>query len=349
MKKVLPSVLLLLTLSFFAPNLRAQEITNPGEYMNAIGNAQKEMNERYMAYVSAAAHGRKARKVDKLRQQALESINTSRANTASLPYYQKDNSLRQSSIDYIKMCYNVFNEDYAKIVNLEDIAEQSYDEMQAYILLQEKTNQKLKEANENMSTANKTFAAKYNVTLIDSKDELSEKLNETGLLNHYTNKVYLAFFKCNWQDGEITKALNLGKIAEAEQGRSSLLRYADEGLQSLDTLKNFKNDASLANTCKRSLQFYKRVAEKEIPKQTDFYLKNENFEKIKKSFESTSAKERTKADVEAFNASVKEINNASNTFNSVTQNINKDRTDVINNWNEAERKFRDDHTPYFKK
>lgn len=56
--------------------------------------------------------------------------------------YNGDNSLRQSSIDYIKLCYNVFNDDYAKIINLEDIAEQSFDEMQAFLLLQEKQTKK---------------------------------------------------------------------------------------------------------------------------------------------------------------------------------------------------------------
>lgn len=328
---------------------KAQDLDNPGHYISAINNAQKEMNERYMAYVSAAAHSRKARKIEKLRKQALESINTSRSNTASLPYYKGDKSLRQSSIDYIKMCYNVFNVDYEKIVNMEDIAEQSFDEMQAYLLLQEKTSEKLNEANTNMSNAVKEFAGRYNVQLIESNSELSNILNESGELSHYVNKIYLTFFKCNWQDGEVTKALNSGKLVEAEQGRNSLLRYADEGLAILDTIKSFKGDASLLNACKRSLQFYKRLAEKEIPKQTDFYLKQENFEKIKKSFEAKSERDRTKEDVKTFNASVKEVNDASKNFNIVIQNTNKDRTEAVNTWNEAERNFRDEHTPHYKK
>jgi len=154
----------------------SQDLSKPGDYMTAISNAQKEMNQKYMAYMSAAAHGRKARKVDKLRQQALESIDNSRFKTVDLPIYKGDNSLRQSSIDYIKLCYNVFNEDYARIVNMEDIAEQSFDEMQAFILLQEKTNEKIHEASGKMHDASKAFAEKYNVKIIESTDELSEKL-----------------------------------------------------------------------------------------------------------------------------------------------------------------------------
>ncbi|MEO6454626.1 MAG: hypothetical protein ABIN97_11155, partial [Ginsengibacter sp.] len=224
MKQIL--FFLLFILAITAETSFAQDLSNPGEYITAVSNAQTEMNKKYMIYMSAAGHGRSARKVDKLRQQALESINSSRFKTVDLPIYKGDNTLRQSSIDYMKLCYNVFNDDYSKIVNMEEIAEQSFDEMQAIILLQEKANEKLTEALDKMSAASKTFAAKYNVKLIDSKDELSDKLEQTGKLTHYKNEVYLVFFKCNWQDEEVVKALNAGKITEAEQGRTSLIRYA---------------------------------------------------------------------------------------------------------------------------
>ena len=349
MKKKLPLLLVVFCTSIIFKPVSAQDLSNPGTYMTAISNAQSEMDQKYMAYVSAAAHSKRARKIDKMRQQALESIDNSRMKTIDIPIYKGDNSLRQSSIDYMKMCYSVFNEDYARIINLEEIAEQSFDEMEAYILLQEKTNAKLKEASMKMQDANKNFAAKYNVKLIEGSDELGDKLKESGELIHYTNQVYLLFFKCNWQDGEITKAISAGKMTEAEQGRSALLRYATEGIASLEGLKSFKNDPSLANTCKRVLEFYKRTAEKSIPKQTDFFLKQENFEKMKKSFEGKSAKDRTKQDVDTFNAAVKDVNQATGEYNALVQTINKDRSDAINNWNEAERRFKDDHTPYYKK
>ena len=130
----------LIALLFFSTNLSAQAIESPVDYMTAIENAHVEMNQRYMAYLSASSHGKRARKVEKLRIQALESITKSRYKTIEIPFYKGDNSLRQSSIDYIQMCYNVFNDDYARIVNMEDIAEQSFDDMQAYILLKQKEN-----------------------------------------------------------------------------------------------------------------------------------------------------------------------------------------------------------------
>ena len=243
--------------------------------------------------MSAAAHIHRKRKIEKMRLQALESINNSLSITSGLPYYKGDNSLRKSSIDYIKLCYSVFNDDYEKIVNMEEIAEQSYDIMEAYVLLQEKTDEKIKQASAEMNNAYKAFAAKYNVTVTDKKDELDDKLDEAGKLNIYSNKLYLIFFKCYWQDGEIVKAINTGKITAVEQGRTSLIRYANEGLLALDSLKNFAGDPALASSCKQVLNFYKKMAENDIPKQMDYFLKKENFAKLKKAFDAKPEKDRT--------------------------------------------------------
>ena len=344
MKYLLSALILALSATSFA-----QDISNsPGAYMTAISNAHVEMNKKYLAYMSAAAHIHRKRKIEKMRIQALESIQNSLGTTGELPYYKGDNSLRKSSMDYIKLCYNVFNEDYNKIVNMEEIAEQSYDMMQAYILLQEKTDEKIKQAAAQMSNASKAFAAKYNVTLTNQKDELDEKMITAGNLTHYTNNVYLVFFKCFWQDGEIVKAMNTGKITTVEQGRTSLLRYANEGLQALasDSLKNFAGDPALAQSCKLVLSFYKKMAETDIPKQMDYFLKKENFEKMKKSFDAKGSP--TKADVDAFNAAVKDVNNASNTFNELTKNLNDRRNEVLKDWNESEKTFSDSHMPYYK-
>src|SRR5205809_6868620 len=78
-----------------------QDLSNPGAYMNAISNAHVEMNKKYMAYLSAAAHIHRKRKIEKMRIQALESINNSLGMTGELPYYTGDNSLRKSNMDYI--------------------------------------------------------------------------------------------------------------------------------------------------------------------------------------------------------------------------------------------------------
>lgn len=327
----------------------AQAIENPGEYITAISNARTEMDAKYMQYLSAASHGRGARKVEKLRQQVLETITQSRYKTTDLPKYKGDNTLRQGSIDYIQLCYRIFNEDYKKIVDMEELAEQSFDEMQAYLLLQEKVSEKLEQASSNLQKTVAAFAAKYNVNLIEDKTALGSKLETAGKLNQYMNDVFLVFLKCNWQDKNMVEAMNNKKVNDVEQSRSALLSYANEGLKALDTLKSFDGDPTLANACRDVLKYYKKMAENDMPKLTDFYLKEENFNKIKKSFDAKSASSRTKADVDAYNKAVNEMNNGVNAFNQLNNTVNKERSQVLNTYDAAEKKFADAHMPYYRK
>ena len=348
MKKIYLLIALAFSYSFIT-KIQAQTYDDPVAYMQAIDNAYREMNEKNMAYMSAAGHGRRARKIEKLRIQTLQTIENTRNKLIDLPLYKGDNSYRKSSIDYAQFCYNIFNEDYKKIVNLEDIAEQSVDEMQAYLLLQEETNKKYKEATAIINQAEKDFAKKYNINLVEHKDELGDKLEVATKLTHYANQVYILFFKCNWEENQLTQALNNKKITQAEQARNALITYANEGLQLLnsDSLKDFQMDPALAQQCRIALTFYKKVGEKDVPKMLDYFLKRENFDKIKNSMDTKS--NRTQQDVDTYNAAVREMNKGVDEFNQINQNLNSQKNQLVNNWEVTEKSFIDAHMPYYKK
>src|SRR5687768_871492 len=218
-------IVLFVALVSFSLTSHGQAIENPGEYMTAISKARGEMDAKYMQYLSAAAHGRRARKIEKLRGEVLESINQCKYKTTDLPKYKGDNTLRQGAIDYITLCYRVFNEDYKKIVDMEELAEQSFDGMSTYLLLQEKIGEKLNEASNQVQKISKEFAAKYNVQIDETQSALGTKLDAAGKLTDYTNALFLIFFKCNWMDKEMVTAMNNKKVNDVEQSRSSLLRF----------------------------------------------------------------------------------------------------------------------------
>lgn len=341
------TLLPLLGLLLFSSLAFSQDMDNPGTYMGAMYKARESMDGKYMAYMSAVAHGRRAKKVEKLRQEVLDNITDCRYKTTDLPIYKGDNSLRQASIDYIKLVYIVFSEDYKKIVDVEELAEQSVDEMQIYILLQDKVSEKLREGSDALEKAEKAFADKYHVTLTSDVSPLGAKLETAGKLNKHVNAVYLAFFKCNWEDNQLVKAMNDKKVNDMEQARNALSTYAVQGLKDLDTVKPFEGDASLIVSCRRALQFYQQEAEKDVPRLTDFYVKQEEFDKLKKAMES-KGNNASKEDVNAYNKAVKDINSSVNSFNQTNQKVNTDRSTAVNDFNEAQRKFSDDHMPHYK-
>lgn len=331
------------------PALLVAQDDSPVTYMNQIEKAEQEATQKYLVYVSTAAHSGRVRKIEKLRQQLIDGIMKSRNNVIGIPFYKGDKALRQSSIDYLNLLYLVFTEDYAKIVNTEEIAEQSFNEMQAYLLLQEKTAEKLKEAQIKRQLATKEFALKFNINLIEGNSDMGVKMQKASDVIKYRNQVYLIFFKCNWQWGELNKAIDNKKINDIEQARNALITYAKEGMAGLDTLKNFEGDPSLANVCKHALNQYKRMAETDVPKLTDFILKSENFEKVKKSYDAKSQRDRTQQDVDLYNKAVNEMNAAVNSFNATGESVNKTSNELVNSWQKTDKTFADEHTPYFKK
>ena len=333
----------LLSLSIIA---FAQNFDNAGEYMGYIGKQQENISKKYLSYTSASAHGKKEKKVEALRSKLISEVEEARMNIGGMPSFKNDKSYRDTAVNFMKLYYNVLNDDYSKIVNMEDIAEQSYDDMEAYLLLQEKVNEKLEQGNEKMKVAEAAFAAKNNINLISSKNELDDMMEQVHQLNVYYHQVYLIFFRPYKQEAYLMEAVSKGNITGIEQNKSALLKYAQEGLEKLNGIKAFQGDNSITSACKTMLTFYVKEVNDKMGTISDFFLTKERFDKIKKEFEKKS--EPTKDEVATYNKGVADINKASDAYNKNNQALNEQRKEALDNWNKTEKGFFDEHTPHYK-
>lgn len=323
----------------------AQDYDNPVEYLGAISKQRENISKKFMAYVSASAHKKREKKVEALRAKLIDEVQESRMNISGLPSFKGEKGYRDSTVNFLKLYYNVLNEDYSKIINMEEIAEQSYDAMEAYMMAQEMVNKKLEEGNEKMRLATEAFAAKNNITLTKDNTELGEKMKQVHEVNQYHTVLYLIFFKAHKQESYLMEAISKNNITGIEQNKNSLLRYANEGLEKLKAIKAFQGDNSLQNACKTVMNFYVKEVEK-MSTISDFYLIKERFATIKKEFEKKSSP--SQAEVDAYNKAVKDMNAASNAFNNTSQSLNTERSDVLKEWNKAVSTFFDEHTPSYK-
>lgn len=338
------AVAIFLSLSYFG---HAQD-DSPVTSLNQINTAIAKISQKYLTYMSTVAHNNnKAKKAEKKRDELLEQIIDSRADVMGIPAYKGDKSLKEATLEYLKITSDVMNEKYEKVVNLEEIAEQSYDNMEAYLLMQKAINDKVDEANDFRRIKTEEYCKKYNITLVDTKDEMTEKLKTLNEVNEYENKVYLIFFKCSAQEDQLMQALDKKNVTSIEQIKSAMAKYADEGLAKLDTLKTYKGDVLLKNSCRSSLEFFKKEAEK-FSVLTDFFMKEEAFEKIKKNFESNPSAKSDKAEIDKYNKAVNEINSSSKQYNQTNQSLNETRKRVYDNWNNAVTTYLDRNVPYAK-
>jgi D-ribose pyranose/furanose isomerase RbsD len=322
--------------------LSAQPFENAGEYIDYITKANDKLTETYLVYLSAVSHGKSARKVEKKRQEVLNAISDTRFSIMGMPPFKGDRSLKDTTVAYLKILNYIFNDQYGKIVNMEEIAEQSYDAMEAYLLAQEKAQEKLHEASAKQHETLKTFAAKNNVNLIESSNELEEKIKIANQLVEHSDAVYLTFFKCYRQEAYVIESLGKKNLVSIEQNVNSLKTYAEDGQKKLKDMKGFNGDPSLITACTDLMNFYKTEADK-TSAMSEYFIKEENFTKLKKQFDSKAKK--TQQDIDQFNKAVNETNAAMQDYNKSNQELNKARESALNKWNKVYKDYMDNYMP----
>jgi len=302
-------------------SLFASAQNTAADHLNAINGDSKTITAKGWAYISAVSHSKSVKKVEKARFDLLKAISDAADKVSKVQPFQGDASLRDSALMYLDLTFKVFNEDYANIVNMEEVAEQSYDFMEAYMMAREQANEKLNQAQERLHGQQERFAKQHNINILDSDDEQAKNLEIANGVFKYYNELYLVFFKSYKQEAFMMNAMTRGDVSAMEQNKNSLGMYAKDGLTKLGSFSSFNNDRSLVDAGKDLLEFYvKEASEMQIA--IDYFLKKEKFEKIKSAFESKKSSSRTQADVDQYNDAVKEVNEATNTYNATNQKLN---------------------------
>jgi hypothetical protein len=340
MKKI---TTLLLMVLFTSALITAQ---SAGDYMDEMNKDMKDISQASWEYISEMSHGSNAKKAEKKRLDLLQKFSDSKARVAKMDGFNGNTVYRDAVVKYMDMSYSIFNQDYANLVDMEEVAEQSYDFMEAYMLAKEKANEKLDEAGKEMDKAEEAFAKENNINLVDpEKTKISENIRVSNLVYDHYNDVYLIFFKSYKQEFFLLEALNAGDVSAIEQNKNALITNSTEGIGKLKNMTGYNNDNTIIMSCKKLLEFYKSEAEKDVSSLLDFFLKKDNVEKVKTAFEAKKEKDRTQADVDQYNKAVEEYNATINTFNSTNERLNADRSKYLDAWNKSVDAFLDKNVP----
>lgn len=338
----------LLYLFFFTVslNLSAQEFKSPVDYLSYIEKEQGQISKSTWKYTTAVAHSKSARRIDNTRKQLIKSIEAAQKKIGALKDgYKGDVEYRNQVLQYLDVCKININEEYGKLIDMQEVAEQSYDAMEAYLLMRDLINEKLDAESEKAENAFKSFALKYNITINDSNSELGEKIRLSNEVFDYHTALYLIFFKASFTDGNLMNSIEKKDLNTIQQNANSLIQYADEGLAKLKAIKPYKGDASMINITKKSLEYFKKEAQQYVPKIVDFIMFNDKFENAKNTMEAKNAKDRSKEEIDNYNAMVKQINNEINNYNKINNTNFQDKNNLLNEWNGTGENFISSHVP----
>lgn len=336
-------ILVLSVLTFQTTN--AQKFKNANDYLGFIGKENGKISKSMWTYTKSLAHSKSPRKIEGDRKRLLKSLERAMIKIKRAKAYEGEDAYKQQVLEYMDLYSSLLKNDYAKIVDLKEVAEQSYDFMEAYILAQELADKRMQEAQQSYAKAQKEYAARHNIRLIDKETAIGKKMKISNEVFDHKNDVYLVFFKSNIQERFMLNALSSNDISAIQQNANALQTFAKEGMAALDTITRYKEDESLIKATKEALQFYLDETENTVPKLLEFFLLNEKFETIKQAIDKKSAKDRTNEEIETYNNMVNKINKAITDFNKTNNELNNKRTKIINLWNEASAKFLSRHIP----
>jgi len=338
--------LLSLTALILALNLSAQSTTNPGEYMSYFSNEYEQIQQDMWDYTRSISHGKSARKVEKRRSELIATTSSAKKKAKAAKGYNDNVRYRDSVVLYFELIEIILKEDYAKIVDMEAIAEQSYDAMEAYMTARDMASDKMKEAGEMINREHKAFAEENGVTIIEGEDtKLDQKMEVAGKVFDHYNEVYLIFFKSYKQELYLMDAIGRQDVSAIEQNRNALISTVEEGMEKLKEVELYEGDKSMIEATRNLLKFYQKEAEEGVDVILEYFDATENFAKVKEAFEAIKEKNRTQEDVDTFNAAVDKVNDAVNAYNEGNEIANKERGDQIDNWNKVAEKFTSKHVP----
>jgi hypothetical protein len=323
----------------------AQQANDAVAYLELLSRPSDSILNDTWEYQRATAHSNNPKMIEDKRKTLIKHIEEYIADVNKMKPFKDDDMLRTSILKYLTLLHSILLNDYAKIVDMKEIAEQSYDTMEAYLLAQDKANEKLNDSIKILSDAEKTFADKNKITLNIVETELSKKVKKASDVMNYYNRVYLVLFKSLKQEAYLLDAKSSGDISKIEQNRKTLSKHSADGLKKISAMKPYDDDKTLLTICQKALVFYRNEAEENTTIATDFIIQKEEVEKLKKAFELTNTSERTQEQVDQYNAKVNAFNNTVNKLNAVNGKLNNERSAIITEWNTGFQEFISKHTP----
>jgi len=340
MKRILLAALLVVA----AIGAHAQEFKTPVEYLTFIGKETDQIASNTWKYTKAVAHSKSARKIDATRTGLLKSIKAAAKKIeAAKNGYQGDVEYRNQLLAYLAISEKYINEEYDKIINMQEVAEQSYDYMEAYITARDLVNEKINAEVDKLNANQKTFANKYGIQITEDNSKLAQNMEVSNQVFKHQSDMYLLFFKVYITDANLMKAIEANDLNSIQQGSSALEQYANEGLEKVKALSLYKNDPALANATKKILEFYKKEAVELVPEVVNFLMARQKLEEMDKSLKSKNSP--SKDEVTAFNKQVAEFNKLTGNYNKLNTKYFTDKNYAITAWNAAGDSFVSKHVP----
>lgn len=336
--------LITLTFFLFSITLSAQTFNNALEYLDFVSEQQEGISKKMWRYTKSIAHSRSDRNIENKRKSLLKTLDKAISKIRKAPGYE-GNEFKNQLLKRLEYSKNMLNNEYAKIIDMKAVAEQSYDAMEAYMLAQEMADKKMEEIQQEYETNYYAFANKHNINIIETESDLSKNMTISNEVFAHYKEMYLVYFKVYINEVYLMDALNKGDANAIQQNANALSESAKEGLEVLKSVEHYKNDKSIANATKKAFEFFIDEADNKVPKLVAFLVLGEDLQEAQAALEKTPQRKRTKEQVDGYNEMVNDYNKGVKEYNKTNSDLNTKRQNIINTLNNTNQNFLSKHIP----
>ncbi|MEZ4857745.1 MAG: hypothetical protein R2781_02945 [Flavobacteriaceae bacterium] len=322
----------------------SQTFNDPVAYLEFVANEQNNITKTMWQYTKAIAHSKSDRTIENKRNTVIKSLQRAIAKIEKAESFNND-YFKEKVLDNLKLNESLMKNEYEKIIDMKEVAEQSYDAMEAYVLAREMADKKMTEAQQIYEANYIAYAARHQIKLLESETDLGKKMEISSKVFDYYNKMYLAFFKVYINEIYLFDAIERNDISAMQQNANALSEAAKEGKDSLSNIELYKNDTSILQATHKAFDFFIEEANDKMPILIDFLVKNSDFETLQQTLENTPERKRSKEQIDDYNNKVKDINKAVKVYNETNEILNKKRQEVMNDLSIANQKFLGKHIP----
>jgi len=321
-----------------------QKFQTPTEYVSYIKDQENNISKSTWKYTSAIAQKNWV-KIEECKEKLIKDIQVAKKKIGKLKEgYNGDVAYQNQILYYFDLCEKSLTEEYGKIIDLNDLAEQSNDAMDAYMQLDELVNAKLDAENEKVLATYKSFAEKYNVALTE-KSEWSQKISVYNQVCAYFNEINLLCFKVNFTDENLSKAILNADLGAIQQNNNILVQYSDEGLSKLETIQPYDGDYSVINSATKVFEYYKKQGQEYIPSVIGFFMSLDKFKNARTTLQSKSKEEKSQEEKDNYTAILKNLENELVAIRKVIYNNEKNKNELLSQWKATGQDFIVRHIP----
>ena len=296
----------------------AQQFETTVEYNNYIVQIHEDIGYSNMDYISTSVHSRRVKKVERKRQEALETINEAQRKLRKLKPIEQGEEIKAQAIEVVNLYEKVFKQEFKEVNRLKAKSQNSYQAMKTYYEAEERASAMVDSAARQFKDAQVQFAEKVDIKIRTGKDseKLNEQIDQLSQMNDYVRKLSLSFFRVSKSVEFFMEALK-SRPDLSEEKRQEVVEACRESASELRKAGGFKGEKDYQQEMLAAVSFFEKLAQNEL--------------KAMSKVAESSRDELTQADVDAYNQAIK--------------TYNKQAPKVVEDVNKAQQKLMKKFTP----